>query len=134
MSKVAFGSKTYGYMTRNTRKLYDAGVPYAVGTDGGGPPRGFNYHVELELLVKDVGLSPSQVITMATLGGAKALEMDRHLGSITTGKDASFLVLKANPLDDITNTRRILDVYVRGRKIDRTAFKGYWQNKNHFSH
>jgi len=87
-------------MTGNTAKLYKAGVPYAMGTDGpGGYPRGINFHVELELLVKDVGLTPSQAIAMGSLGGAKALEIDRHTGSVASGKDASFVVLDANPAE-----------------------------------
>jgi imidazolonepropionase-like amidohydrolase len=45
----------------------------------------------------------------------------RDLGSLTPGKAASFVVLDANPLDDITNTRRIADVYLDGRRVDRQA-------------
>jgi imidazolonepropionase-like amidohydrolase len=130
MSKVAFANQTYGIMKRNTAKLYKAGVPFAVGTDGGGPPQGFDYHVELELLVKDVGLTPAQAITMATQGGARALEIDRHLGTVESGKDASFLVLTANPLDDITNTRRIAQVYLRGRELDRPGFLADWKHRH----
>jgi imidazolonepropionase-like amidohydrolase len=129
MSKVEFARLTYGYMTRNTAKLYKAGVPYALGTDAGGPPRGFDYHVEMELLVKDVGLTPAQVITMSTQSAARALELDRHLGTVEPGKDASFVVLDANPLDDITNTRRIARVYLRGHEVDRAGFLADWKLK-----
>ena len=122
ISRVEFGRRTYGIMVRNTAKLYKAGVPYAVGTDAGGPTRGFSYHVELELLVKDVGLTPSQVITMATRDSARALHLD-DLGTVAPGKIAAFLVLDANPLDDITNTRRISKVYLRGHEINRATVK-----------
>jgi imidazolonepropionase-like amidohydrolase len=127
MSKADFARLTYGYITRNTAKLYKAGIPYALGTDSGGPPQGFDYHVEMELLVKDVGLTPSQVITMSTLSAARALELDRHLGSIESGKDATFVVLNDNPLDDITNTRRISKVYLRGHEVDRAGFLTEWK-------
>jgi imidazolonepropionase-like amidohydrolase len=43
-------------------------------------------------------------------------------GTVASGKAASFIVLEANPLDDITNTRRIRDVYLRGQRIDRSAY------------
>jgi imidazolonepropionase-like amidohydrolase len=127
MSKVDFARLTYGYITRNTAKLYKAGIPYALGTDGGGPPKGFDYHVEMELMVKDVGLTPSQVITMSTLSAARALELDRHLGTVESGKDASFVVLDANPLDNIANTRRISAVYLRGHEVDRAGFLADWR-------
>jgi imidazolonepropionase-like amidohydrolase len=45
----------------------------------------------------------------------------RDLGMLTSGRAASFIVLDANPLDDITNTRRIADVYLDGRRVDRPA-------------
>ena len=81
------------------------------------------------MLVKDVGLTPSQAINLSTQAAARALELDRHLGTMQSGKDASFIVLDANPLDDITNTRRIAKVYLRGREIDRSGLLADWKRK-----
>ena len=75
------------------------------------------------MLVKDVGLTPSQAINLSTQAAARALELDRHLGTMQSGKDASFIVLDANPLDDITNTQRIHAIYVRGAEVDRAALR-----------
>jgi imidazolonepropionase-like amidohydrolase len=126
--KLSFARPLYARMVRNTKRLYDAGVHYALGTDGGAIPQGFDAHVELELLVRDVGLTPSQAITVATKNAAEALHL-ADLGGVISGKVASFIVLDANPLDDITNTRRISKVYMRGHEIDRAAFKEAWANR-----
>jgi imidazolonepropionase-like amidohydrolase len=129
LSKQEFAKQTFDIMVRNTQILYKAGVPFAAGTDTGAPPRGFDLHLEMEVLVRDVGLTPSQAITLSTQAAARALEMDRHLGTMESGKDASFLVLDANPLDNITNTRRIAKVYLRGREIDRAGLLAEWKRK-----
>jgi len=122
-NKMPFGKELYERIVRNTKKLYEAGVPHALGTDHGGPaPRAYVAHLELKLLVNDVGLTPSEAITLATQSSAKALQLV-DLGTIEPGKIASFIVLDANPLDDITNTQRISRVYLRGHEIDRLAFK-----------
>jgi imidazolonepropionase-like amidohydrolase len=83
----------------------------------------------MEVLVRDVGLTPSQAITLGTQAAARALEMDRHLGTVESGKDASFLVLDANPLDNVANTRKIAKVYFRGREIDRPGLLAEWKRK-----
>jgi len=61
------------------------------------------------------------VIVAATRNAAAFLELD-DAGIVAPGKIASFIVLEANPLDDITNTRKIRDVYLRGDKVDRTSY------------
>jgi imidazolonepropionase-like amidohydrolase len=129
MSKQEFAKHTFDIMVRNTQILYKAGVPFAVGTDTGQPPRGFDVHLEMEVLVRDVGLTPAQAITLGTKDAARALEMDRRLGTVESGKDASFLVLDANPLDNIANTRKIAKVYFRGREIDRAGLLAEWKRK-----
>ena len=64
------------------------------------------------------GLSPSDVLVAATSAAAAVMGLD-ETGLIAQGKSADFVVLQANPLDDITNTRGIIDVYLRGERIDR---------------
>jgi hypothetical protein len=71
----------------------------------------------LELLVK-AGLTPLQA---ATINGARVLGMDQRFGSLQAGKAADFVVLFADPLADITNTRKIDAVWVGGRPVDRAA-------------
>ena len=91
-----------------TGRLYRAGVPLLVGTDSPEPQctPGFSLHQELEMLVES-GLPPAAALTAATLHNSSALQHDEHLGSITAGKLADIVLLDANPLDDIRNTRRI---------------------------
>jgi imidazolonepropionase-like amidohydrolase len=68
------------------------------------------------------GMTPAQVIVTATRNAAQVLRFD-DLGTVAPGKSADFIVLDANPLDDITNTRKISAVYLRGAAIDRAAVK-----------
>jgi imidazolonepropionase-like amidohydrolase len=68
------------------------------------------------------GMTPMQVIVAATRNGAQFLRLT-DVGTIEANKSADFLVLDANPLDNITNTRKISSVYFRGAQIDRNAFR-----------
>ena len=63
---------------------------------------------------------------MATRNSAEALGVD-DLGTVAEGKSADFIVLNANPLEDIANTRKIYRVYMRGREIDRAALRAKFQ-------
>src|SRR5271156_6050328 len=105
---------------RNTAKLYAAGVRIGLGTDTGGVTGGqffgLGSHVELELLVTRVGLTPMQALVIGTRNAAAILGLDA-LGAVAPGKSADFIVLDANPLDNIANTRRISKVYLRGLEI-----------------
>lgn len=102
---------------RNLKILSDAGVKIAFGTDTGPPARfqGYFEHLELEQMVQ-AGLSPGQAIYSATGQAAVAIGQSQ-LGTLLPAKKADFIVLEKNPLDDITNTRRILSVWVGGTKI-----------------
>jgi imidazolonepropionase-like amidohydrolase len=66
------------------------------------------------------GMSPADVIGAATSNSAELLRM-ADVGTVAAGKSADFIVLDANPLDDITNTRLIAEVYLRGVAVDRDA-------------
>ncbi|MDA1185854.1 MAG: amidohydrolase family protein [Acidobacteria bacterium] len=103
---------------RNLKILSDAGITIAMGTDvGGGDGRwqGYFEHVELAMMV-EAGMTPMQVLVAATGAAADVSELD-HLGRIQPGKVADLLVLDANPLDDILNTREIHSVWIAGRRI-----------------
>jgi len=106
----------WGIQARNLKKLSDAGMKIVVGTDGNTP---WAPHVEMADMVA-AGMTPAQVITAATKNGAEFLRI-RDMGTIEANKSADFIVLTANPLDDITNTRKIDAVYLRGQQIDRSG-------------
>ena len=109
--------------SRNLKILSDAGVLIAMGTDTGtnlGQWQGYFEHVELEYMVK-AGLTPMQTLVAATGGAARAMKLDQQLGTIQTGKRADLLVLNANPLTDIKNTRQIHSVWIGGRRLARAG-------------
>jgi hypothetical protein len=105
-----------------TGLLYQAGVPLMAGTDAPEPycPPGFALHQELELLVES-GLSPAAALQAATINVAKALRQERQLGSIEAGKAADLVILAADPLADIRNTRKIERVLRNGIVCDPRA-------------
>ena len=104
-----------------TGKLYRAGVPLLAGTDSPEPnvPPGFSLHQELEMLVES-GLPPAAALRAATLNNATVLREQDRLGSITAGKLADIVLVTANPLDDIRNTRKI-ELVLRAGHICRPA-------------
>jgi imidazolonepropionase-like amidohydrolase len=106
--------EAFGIQARNLARLSEAGVKIAFGTDGGSP---WAAHQELEDMVR-TGMSPADVLVAATSTSAQLLGYD-DLGTVAVGNTADFVVLDANPLDDITNTREISAVYLRGDRLDR---------------
>jgi imidazolonepropionase-like amidohydrolase len=118
-------SPLFAVQARSLRRLIEAGVKIGFGTDAGiGAPYGWSAHAELADMVA-AGMTPAQAITAATRTTAEILRLDR-LGTITAGKSADVIVLDANPLDDIRNTRRIAQVYLRGKAVNRERLREAW--------
>ena len=106
----------FSHGLRLTGEAHDAGVNVLVGTDTA--IGGFRYHDELAHLVK-AGMTEGEVLKAATLDAARYAGMDDVAGSITVGKRADLVLLSANPLHDIANTRKIRAVVQSGRLYDR---------------
>jgi imidazolonepropionase-like amidohydrolase len=106
--------------SRNVKKLSDGGVSIAMGTDTGpaGRFQGYFELMELELMAK-AGLTPKQVLQSATRDAARCWKVDKELGTLEAGKWADFVVLDADPLADIANTKKISDVYIAGNRVSR---------------
>ena len=105
----------HGIQARNLAKLFAAGVRLVLGTDGNRP---WAPHDEMFDMVA-AGVPPMQVIVAATRNGAEFLRM-ADAGTLEAGKSADFIVLDANPLDNIANSKRISAVYLRGAAVNRT--------------
>lgn len=101
----------------NFKRELDAGVNIGFGTDAGPPGRfpGYSEHLELELMVS-AGATPMQALTAATSSAARFLKAN-DLGVVAAGKQGDLLVLDADPIADIKNTRRINSVYLAGRQV-----------------
>jgi imidazolonepropionase-like amidohydrolase len=118
-------------MAYNFPRMIQAGARVVLGTDTGIEPGhtfGSGEHVELARWV-DLGLTPADAIVAATSRPAQLFGMT-DMGSIAPGKRASFIVLDANPLDDIHNTRKINSVYLDGLKFDRDGLLVKWKEVN----
>src|SRR5258708_4112643 len=104
---------------RNLKKLSDAGVKIAMGTDTGPPARfqGYFELMELELEAK-AGLTPKPVLASATRDAARCQKLN-DVGTLEANKWADFVVLDADPLANISNTRKISAVYVAGNSVSR---------------
>jgi len=108
--------EAFGIQARNLARLAREGVPVAFGTDGS---VAWAPHLEMEDMVR-AGMSPADVIVAATRTSAEFMRMP-DVGTLQLGKSADFVVLDADPLEDIRNTRRIASVYLRGVEVDRGA-------------
>jgi imidazolonepropionase-like amidohydrolase len=119
VAQASAARERYAILQRSLKKLSDAGARIVLGGDTGlqDDPFGFAEHRELELIV-EAGMTPMQAIVAATSSGADFLRL-KDTGILAPGKRADFLVLDDNPLEDITNTRRIAQVFLKGRAVNR---------------
>jgi imidazolonepropionase-like amidohydrolase len=106
--------------SRNLKRLANAGIPIAMGTDTGptGRFQGYFELMELELMVK-AGMTPRQVLASATRDAARCMKLDRDVGTLQAGKWADFVALDADPLANISNVRRISSVWIAGNRVPR---------------
>jgi len=115
-------SELFELQCRNLRRIHDAGMVLGLGTDVTGDA--FGVHQELADYTR-CGLTAHEAIVAATSTNARVLHLDRQ-GTVAAGKIADFVVLDADPLEDITNTRRISRVYLAGQEVDRAALRARW--------
>jgi imidazolonepropionase-like amidohydrolase len=113
----------YAILQHSLARLAKASAKITLGCDTGLEDHlfGMSEQHELESMVK-AGMTPMQVIVAATSRPAEYMKLDK-MGVLAAGKEADFLVLDANPLDDITNTQRISRIYMRGAEVDRASLR-----------
>jgi imidazolonepropionase-like amidohydrolase len=116
--RLAIFKKAVATNKENLKVLFDSGVKIGFGTDSGAIPLripGWAEHRELQLMVES-GLTPMQALECATSNAAALLKLTDR-GVLEPGKLADFVILTANPLDDISNTEKIAAVWHRGKKV-----------------
>lgn len=111
-------------MKRNVKKLLDAGVLLAAGTDAPYPGvfQGEALHRELELLVA-AGLTPLEAIHLATFNAARIMHAEEEWGSLQAGRTANVVIVAGNPAEQIRDTRKIETVILNGKILDRASLK-----------
>ena len=111
----------FGIQCRNLTRVNKEGIKVALGSDGPIPWRAHEQIADMA----GCGMTPAEVIVASTRNAAALIGIT-DTGTIAARKTADFLVLDANPLDDITNTRRINAVYLRGAQVDRAGLRARW--------
>ena len=110
---------------RDFREMHEAGVELLVGSDAAvlNIFPGYSLHDEMALFVSELGMTPAEVIERTTRRSAKFLGLLDQTGTVEEGKIADLVLLDANPLDDIRNTKKISAVIVRGTVYDQKGIK-----------
>jgi imidazolonepropionase-like amidohydrolase len=123
---VARARKNLALDGGNMMKLRAAGMRVVMGTDTGQSRHliGYFNHMVLESYVV-IGMTPAEAIVASTRDSAEIAKVNS--GMVAVGKSADFIVLDANPLENIANTRRINKVYLRGQEVPRAAMTAKWQ-------
>ena len=123
-SEVQQSSVGFDEMKRNVKKLLDAGVLVAAGTDAPYPGvfQGEALHRELELLVA-AGLTPLQALRLATFNAARIMHAEEEWGSLQAGRAANVVIVEGNPAERISDARRIETVILNGKILDRSSLK-----------
>ena len=108
------------------KQLVRAGMKLVYGSDNGAAGRGFGWYEQLKFENwVTMGFTPAEAIVMATRDSAEVGKFNS--GLVAPGRSADFIVLDANPLENIANTRRINKVYLRGQEVDRAGMRARWQ-------
>lgn len=123
------GATSYDFQCRSLAKLNKAGVTIALGDDTGiqNSFPGYGALQQMERM-RECGMTPQQVLVAATRNAAQVLRIN-DMGSLAPGKQASFIVLDGNPVDDLANARKISRVYLRGQEIDRAALRAQLRSR-----
>jgi imidazolonepropionase-like amidohydrolase len=123
--EVERSRKEFALQASNAMKLRAAGMRIVSGTDTGQTRFfiGYSNQMDLESMVA-MGMTPSEAIVAGTRDAADIAHV--NAGVVAAGKSADFIVLDANPLEKIGNSRRINEVYLRGQKVDRAALQAKW--------
>jgi imidazolonepropionase-like amidohydrolase len=121
------GRKVFAKDLEVVREMKRAGVPILAGTDGAYPQGGESLHGELELLVQ-AGLTPLEALQSATRDAAQFMGVSKGVGTVEQGKVGDLVLLDANPLENISNTRRIDGVFLQGQFLSKNellAMRGH---------
>jgi imidazolonepropionase-like amidohydrolase len=124
--QVARAKRNFDSDAKSAMRLRAAGIRVVEGTDTGQTRFliGYFNHIDLEAMVA-MGLTPAEAIVAATRDGAEIAKI--NTGLVAAGRNADFIVLDANPLESISNTRKINQVYLRGEEVPRSAYVAKWQ-------